>query len=187
MDYTSHTVRFPSDLVEETIAGMQADLAGGREPKLLNGVTISKSRGPVQSKFGGACIEVFKQEPQSFCTPTHKDLIDLVRLGQALPEVATVGNPVAYLIEEDGRPVGPRLRRVKTGALIALYTDMPGPTEAWNTTELDFLVEIGEVVRSRREEFLTNPCFVTAKEAISPRSLDVDTGAVLPLLAKRAP
>ena len=48
--------------MEDTIAGMQADLAAGRKPLLLNGVVSSKSEGKVQAKFGGACIEVFDWE-----------------------------------------------------------------------------------------------------------------------------
>ena len=125
--HTSHTVHFPGRLVKETIPNTRADLASGREPKLLNGVTISKSRGPIQAKFNGACIEVFDRELQPFRTHTRQDIIDLVRLGQALPEVATVGNPAVFLIEEDGSPVDPRLQRVKTAALIAQYTTKPGP------------------------------------------------------------
>jgi trimethylamine---corrinoid protein Co-methyltransferase len=55
----------------------------------------------------------------------------------------------------------------------------------WNTTELDFLMEIGDVVRGGREAYLANPCFVTAKETISPLVLDEDAGAVLLMLAQR--
>ncbi len=185
VDHARQSVRFPRRLVEETIAGMQADLAAGRRPRILNGVVISRSSGPVQAKFGGACIEVYDWERQQFRAPTRRDLVDLVRLGQALPDVATVGNPVVYLTEDDGSPVHPALQRVKTAALIACYTTKAGPTEVWNTTELDFLMEIGEVVRGSRAAYLENPCFVTAKETISPLTLDESAGAVLLMLAQR--
>ena len=131
VDHTRQTVQFSRALVEETIAGMQADLASGHKPQLLNGVTISKSSCPIQAKFGGACIEYFDWDQQAFRTPTRQDLIDLVRLGQALSDVTTVGNPVVYLTEEDGSPVDPRLQRVKTAALIALYTMFNLPYVIW--------------------------------------------------------
>jgi len=77
------------------------------------------------------------------------------------------------------------MQRVKTAALIACYTTKAGPTEVWNTTELDFLMGIGEIVRGGREAYLANPCFVTAKETISPLVLEEHAGSVLLLLAER--
>src|ERR1035437_8154599 len=57
VNYASQQVRYPSALVEATLAGMQADLAAGRKPILLNGVVSSKTGSKVQAKFGVACIE----------------------------------------------------------------------------------------------------------------------------------
>ena len=185
VDHGRQVVRFPGRLVEETLAGMQADLRAGRKPILLNGVVSSRSVGPIQAKFGGACVEVYDWERCGMRAPTRRDLIDLVRLGEALPEVATVGNPVTYLTEDDGSPIDPRLQRVKTAALIACYTTKAGATEVWNATELDYLMELGEIVRGGREAYLAAPCFVTAKETISPLILDEKAGEVLLLLAQR--
>ncbi len=185
VDHGKQVVRFPRRLVEKTLAGMQEDLRRGRRPVILNGVISSRSSGPVQAKFGGACIECYDWGQRVLRPPTRRDLIDLVRLGQALPEVASVGNPVVYLAEDDGRPVDPRLQRVKTAALIARYTAKPGATEVWNARELDFLVEIGEIARGSRDAYLSSPCFVTAKETISPLILNDEAGAVLLLLAEK--
>jgi trimethylamine---corrinoid protein Co-methyltransferase len=184
VDHTSEVVRFPAELVEETIAAMQADLQAGRKPLLLNGVVSSLSSGPVQAKFGGACLEYVDLERREYRSPTRQDLINLVRLGQALPEVATVGNPVVYLTEDDGTRIDPRMQRVKTAALIACYTTKAGATEVWNATELQYLMELGEIVRGSRAAYLQNPCFVTAKETISPLILDDKAGDVLLLLAQ---
>jgi trimethylamine--corrinoid protein Co-methyltransferase len=184
VDPLSETVRFPAQLVEETIAGMQADLKAGRKPILLNGVVSSLSSGPIQAKFGGACLEYVDLEKGGTRQATRQDLVDMVRLGQALPEVATVGNPLVYLTENDGTPIDPRMQRVKTAALIACYTTKPGATEVWNATELQFLMEIGEIVRGSRAAYLEQPCFVTAKETISPLILDDKAGDVLLLLAQ---
>ena len=184
VDPLSETVRFPAQLVEETIASMQADLRAGRKPILLNGVVSSLSSGPIQAKFGGACLEYVDLERGGARQAARQDLVDMVRLGQALPEVATVGNPLVYLTEDDGTPIDPRMQRVKTAALIACYTTKAGATEVWNAAELQFLMEIGEILRGSRAAFLEQPCFVTAKETISPLILDDKAGDVLLLLAQ---
>jgi trimethylamine--corrinoid protein Co-methyltransferase len=164
---------------------MQVDLQSGRKPLLLNGVVSSKSRGPVQAKFGGACIEIFDWERQTLRQPMRNDLVDLVRFGEALPDVTTVGNPVVYLFEDDGAPVDPRMQRIKTAALIGCYTTKAGATEVWNAWELDYQMEIGQIVRGGKEAYLANPCFVTAKETISPLVLEDKAAEVLILLAQR--
>lgn len=184
VDSVQQIVHFPAWLVEKTIHEMQAEIHAGRKPLILNGVVSSQSRGKIQGKFGGACIEYFDWERGELRTPARQDLINLVRLGQALPEITTVGNPVVYLSEDDGSPVDPRLQRVKTAALVACYTTKAGATEVWNALELEFLMEIGQVVRGSRQAYLENPCFVTAKETISPLVLNEEAGDVLLLLAQ---
>ena len=77
------------------------------------------------------------------------------------------------------------MQRIKTAAAIACYTTKAGATEAWNTKELDFLIEMGEVVRGGHEAYMANPCFVTAKETISPLILTDEAGDVLLALAQR--
>ena len=184
VDEAHHVVRFPSSLVEATIEGLQASIRAGSPQVVMNGVVASLSKPAMALKFGGACIEVFDHESQATRQPRRQDLVNLVRLGEALPEVGTVGNPVTYLAEDDGTPIDPRLQRVRTAALIARYTRKAGPTEVWNGTELQYLMELGEIVRGSREAYLAHPCFVTAKETIAPLILDEAAGEVLLLLAE---
>jgi trimethylamine--corrinoid protein Co-methyltransferase len=184
VDEVHHVVRFPPDLIEATIEGLQAGIRAGSPQIVLNGVVASLTKPVMAVKFGGACIEVYDQESQSTRQPRRQDLVNLVRLGEALPEVGTVGNPVTYLAEDDGSPVDPRLQRVKTAALIARYTRKAGPTEVWNARELKYLMELGEIVRGSRQAYLSHPCFVTAKETIAPLILDEAAGEVLLLLAE---
>ncbi|MHB0879072.1 MAG: trimethylamine methyltransferase family protein [Anaerolineae bacterium] len=183
VDRGSQVVRFPRAIVEQALADMQAEVKSGRKLNILNGVVCSKSEWPLKAKFSGACIEYYDWEHKQSRPPARADLIELVRLGEALPDVATVGNPVVYLQEDDGTPIDPRLQRVKTAALIAQYTTKAGPTEVWNTDELPFLMELGIVARGSKEAYLANPCFVTAKETIAPLILDRDAGEVLLALA----
>ena len=184
VDEPHQVVRFPARLVEDTLAGMRSQVLGGTPQLVLNGVVASRSPRGMGVKFGGACIEVLDLQVQGVRAPTRSDLARLVQLGEALPEVVTVGNPVMYLREDDGCSVDPRLQRVKTAALIAQFTTKAGSTEVWNAAELKYLMELGEIVRGSREAYLANPCFITAKETIAPLILDEAAGDVLLLLAE---
>ena len=119
VDEARHLVRFPSDLIEATIESLQQGIRAGSPQLVLNGVVASLTKPAMAVKFGGACIEVYDLDNRSTRPPRRQDLVNLVRLGEALPEVGTVGNPVVYLAEDDGTLVDPRLQRVKTAALIA--------------------------------------------------------------------
>jgi trimethylamine---corrinoid protein Co-methyltransferase len=184
VDDAAEVVRFPAALVEKTLEGMKAQVQAGKRQRVLNGVVASITPLAMGVKFGGACIEIYDWKAKAARPPRRADLVDLVRLGEALPEVATVGNPVVYLQEDDGRPVDPRMQRVKTAALIARHTTKAGATEVWNAAELKYLMELGQIVRGSREAYLANPCFVTAKETISPLVLDEKAGDVLLLLGQ---
>lgn len=183
---SAQVVKFAPKLIEETIELIKKEVKNGKKQNILNGVVSSKSEGNIQAKFGGACLEYFDWEKKVSREPTGSDLVNLVRLGESIPEVATVGNPVIYLREEkDGSRIDPRLQRIKTAALIAKNTSKAGPTEVANSKELEFLIEIGKVVRGGWEEYKKNPCFITAKETISPLILSQEAGEVLLALAEK--
>lgn len=186
VDFSSKTVRFHSGLIEETIDLMRKDVKEGRIPVYLNGVTSEfTGKSGIQAKFGGACVQFLDWENQVFRDPTEDDLVNMVKLGQALQEVATVGNPVVYLKDKKGKPIEPRMQRVKTAAMVAKYTTKPGSTEVWNTKELEFLMEIGSIVRGGREKYISEPCFITAKETIAPFILEENAADVLLALASK--
>ncbi len=178
-------VRFPEKLVEHTIEGLRRQIAAGQKQCLLNGVISSRTSGGIEAKFGGACIEYLDWEKQQVREPGEADLLRLVRLGHALPEVATVGNPVVLLRDAEGRPIEPRLQRIKTAALIAKHTDKCGPTEVWSEGELELQIELGIVVRGSLAAYLQRPCFVTAKETIAPLVFPENDGRILLMLARR--
>ncbi len=186
VEETSRVVRIPPELVECTLEKMQAAVRGGRKQIVLNGVVASLTPRAMDIKFGGSCIEYLDWKTGQVREPTCADLVSMVQLGQALPEVSFVGSPVAYLCEPDGSQLDPRIQRVKTAALVARYTTKAGSTEVWNADELKYLMELGQIVRGGRQAYLTRPCFVTAKETISPLILDEMAGDVLVLLAQNS-
>ena len=184
VDMENQIVKFTPHIIEETIKLVKKDYQEGRAPKYMNGVTNSKSGRGIKAKFGGACVQKLDWKNKEFRDPLEKNLIDMIRLGQALPEVAVVGNPYVYLKDDNGNPINPKMQRVKTASIVAKYTTKAGPTEVWNVAELKYLIEIGVIVKGSREAYFDEPCFITAKETISPLILDNLSAETLIMLAE---
>jgi len=184
VDRENQTVKFSPKIIEETIEMVKKDYKEGRAPKYMNGVTNSNSGTGIKAKFGGACVQKLDWANQVFRDPLERDLIDMIKLGEALPEVAVVGNPYVYLKDDEGNPVNPVMQRVKTASVVAKYTTKPGPTEVWNAKELKFLIEIGTIVKGSRQAYFSDPCFITAKETIAPLILEDLSAETLIMLAQ---
>jgi trimethylamine--corrinoid protein Co-methyltransferase len=184
VDADSRVVKFPPRLVEAMLDDLRRRIAAGQRQCLLNGVTTPRWTPPHGCKFGGACIEYLDLDVDAVRKPTQADLIRLLQLGEALEGVGFVGNPVACLVDDAGRPVPPPMQRIRTAALVAKHTTKCGSTEVWNQRELKYLIEIGQIVRGGAEAHRRQPCFVTAKETIAPLRFPADDGRVLLMLAR---
>jgi trimethylamine--corrinoid protein Co-methyltransferase len=182
---STRVVRFPERLIEDTIEFLRSEIASGRKQYLLNGVTNPRWTPPHGNKFGGACIEYYDWKSGQIRRPTETDLIRLLQLGETLEDVGFVGNPVACLVDKDGKDIPGSMQRIKTASVVAKYTTKCGSTEVWNEKELDLLIEIGEIVRGGSEAYREMPCFITAKETIAPLQFPEDDGKVLLMLARR--
>ena len=186
VDRARKTVKFPGDLVERTLEGIRRQIAGGEKQFLLNGVTSPGTPDDsIRLKFAGAAIEFLDPLTNRVREPEELDLIRLVMLGESIPEVTFVGNPVCYLRDRNGHAIPGPLQRVKTAALVAKYTTKYGSNEVWNDKELELLIELGSIVRGGTEAFFSNPCFVTAKETIAPLQFPEEDSRVLCMLAER--
>jgi len=185
VDFDTQQVRFPAELVAETLASIQADQKAGVTFPVLNGVVSSFTDGAVAAKFGGACCRYYDWERRSSREPTNTDVIAMIRLGEAIPDVRHVGNPVIYMCEDDGTPIPPHLKPIKTSALVAKHTSRPYTCEVWSVEGLEFQIEIGCVVRGGWEAFQADPIFITAKETISPLQLPGEDAQVLMALAEK--
>ena len=185
VDHANKRVYIKPGLVESTLTSIKNDIETGKlKQNILNGPVASKTDGKIRAKFGGACIEIYDYEKDQIRKPSSEEIVDSIQLGEALPEVNLVGNTLMYL-EEKGQRIDPRMQRIKTCELVAKNTSKPASTEIFNITELDLQIEMGIVVRGSREAFLENPCFVTAKETISPLRLEKEAAVMLLALAER--
>ncbi len=185
VDPSDRRIWFRPELVEETINGIRNDIENGTLTQIvLNGPMCSRTDGKLRAKFGGACKELYDYEKDEIREATYEDVVDSIQLGEALLEVDLVGNTLT-LMKDNGKRVDPRLQRIKTCEIVAKNTAKPGSTEIYNVKELDLQIEMGIVIRGSRDEFIRNPCFVTAKETISPLRLENDAAVVLLALAER--
>jgi trimethylamine--corrinoid protein Co-methyltransferase len=135
--------------------------------------------------LSGGCEQYLDWNTQGLLEADAGALIRHVRLGEMLPEVGFVGNTVVMKQDAEGRALDERLRRVKTASFIAAHTRKPGSMEVWDPKEIDYLVELGIIARGSEEAYRDNPCFVTAKETISPLFLDKGAGDILLEFARR--
>jgi trimethylamine--corrinoid protein Co-methyltransferase len=187
VDRSSGTARIPASLVEASLDATRSALATGRRMHLLNGVTSERGSAPlvtpphgvgIQAKMSGGCERILDWDRQALRAPNEEDLRELVMIGEKIPEVAFVGNPVVL-------PGDERMRRIRTAALVARLTRKVGSMEIWDEREIDVMAELGTVARGSRSAFLDRPCLLTAKETISPLFLDAKAGAILLGLAAR--
>jgi trimethylamine--corrinoid protein Co-methyltransferase len=186
VDRSARIARLPERLVEATLECSRNAIRDGRRLHLLNGVTSELTGGlAIDAKTGGGCERFLDWDAQALRVPTAEELLRCVRLGEMLPEVACVGNPIVVREGADGRPVSEGMRRIRTAALVAKNTRKVGSMEVWDEREIDYLVEIGIVARGSREAFFERPCLLTAKETISPLFLDEKAGDILLALARR--
>ena len=186
VDRGERVARFPARLVEEAIEGNRRALASGRRFHLLNGVTSGlSSLEAVQAKVSGGCERYLDRDTGAIGEADEEHLLGFVRLGEAIPEVSFVGNPIMMGLDREGRRIEERMKRVRTAALIAKNTRKLGSVEVWSEKEIDFLAEIGTVARGSREAFLGAPCLLTAKETISPLFIDENASDILIALAAR--
>jgi trimethylamine---corrinoid protein Co-methyltransferase len=186
VDLGARVARFPRRLVEESISSNQKALKAGRRLHLLNGVTSELSDlDSVHAKVGGGCEKYLDWERQSVQEADAEHLLRFVRLGESIPEVGFVGNPIVMRYDTGGRKIEERMRRIRTAALVAKNTRKLGSMEVWSAREIDYLVEIGCIARGGRDEYLRAPCLVTAKETISPLFVDQNAMDILVALAER--
>ena len=186
VDEALKTVLFPGKLVEESLENNKQLLKNGKRIHLLNGVTSGLTGGSsIAAKFSGGCESYLDWGSRTIRKANSQELLNHIRIGEVLPEVDFVGNTIVLRKDFDGSTIDENIRRIKTAAVIAKNTRKPGSMEVWDTREIDFLVEIGMIARGGREKFYKNPCFVTAKETISPLFLDKQSGDILLMLAKK--
>ncbi len=170
----SRTVRFPNLLVEETIEKMRKDFSlTDREgkvspmrytqmhlstvPKVLKNSFVCNAGG-----FPSFVVDLDGKKREA----TMNDVVDSIRLADALENIDLVGIPCAAKeIPHIMRPI------VMTAELIK-NTSKPGGIEAWNKNDIHYITEMALVLRASMNELKKKPFLIGYGETRSPLCLD---------------
>jgi len=179
VDFTKKIVKFNKKLIEDTLSRVK-EISKGSYSSGFKGYSISSfSLKSVSLRLGGACLYWYDSINKEVIKPEYKDMTDMVRLGDAIDEVLTVGNPILSMEDKSGNKIPDEIIPLRNAEIIANNTSKPGSSEVWDYRQVKYLMEMGIVIRGSKEKYLENPCFITAKETISPLNLDNRAGRIL--------
>lgn len=199
VDFSTEVAQIPRQLIMETI-----DIARMEEKKRVdekigtpdtelgyqNQLSFSwhtpfRNRTPkVQTSFGGGAPLFYDHEKKVSRYATADDFLQMLTLGEAIPEVLTVGNAVHYIKENDGTDVPPKMVAVKGAATVAKYSSKPGCTSIIDKRQLPYLMEIGNIVKGSPQEYIKNPIFVNIHDTETPLRLTRPEAAIIEEMAK---
>lgn len=187
VDRNAQVVKFPANLIEATLETVRKQR--GIVPQLPlswhNNFTLADRPSKVTASFGGACLYLHDLDKNVTRATTADDMLTMVRLGEALPDVKSVGNPLMYLRESDGTEVHPKLVALKGAALIAKNCSKPATTQVLTVQELELIIEMGIVLKGSWEEYRKEPFLMSVKEPISPLQLTPEPADVLLAMARK--
>ncbi len=182
VDFETQIAKLPRKLVEETIEiaakedaermeenncspiGAKRALAFNWHTPFATGVTQ-----PPTYSFGCGCPLYYNHETKTSADATAQNFLDMVHLAEGIPEVATMGNPVHYIRDFNGSRVPPKMISIKGAALVAKYSSKPGSTALMYAEQLEYLIEIGQVIRGSWEapcSVLNRPCWTWIWERV---------------------
>ena len=187
VDHTDQIVRFPADLIERTLEKARSERGTARRLAFSwhNNFTLANRPLGIEASFGGACLYLYDYDSDTVRATTADDMLRMVRLGQAMPEVVSVGNPLMYLREPDGTEVHPNLQALKGAALIAKNCAKPATAQVVTLQDLELIIEIGIVLKGSWEEYRKEPFLMSVKEPTSPLRLTPEPGEVLFAMAEK--
>jgi trimethylamine:corrinoid methyltransferase-like protein len=197
VDTSRSIVRFPPRMIEETIALVAEEdrqrlaEAGGDVTRAERCCAFSWHtafpNGVPRPQFsiGGDCPLFYRFDQHMAAEATAQDFLDVIRFAESTPEIATVGNPVHYVHDFEGRRVAPRMMAIQGAALVAKHSSKPGSTALMYPEQLDYLVEIGSVIRGGYDQYLKHPLFININDTTPPLKLSRQEGRVIEALAAR--
>ena len=96
VDNHREIVKFPVQLIEETLERARYEnKANGRLPfSWHNNFALEDRPCMVTASFGGACLYFYDFEKDRIRQSTANDMLKMIQLGEAIPEIASVGNPL---------------------------------------------------------------------------------------------
>jgi trimethylamine--corrinoid protein Co-methyltransferase len=196
VDHETETARFPKKLVEKTIEIAREEEAnrfsnGGITSNAPDALTMSwhtpfhEQTQEVQVSMGGGCPYYYDHEKRESRIATADDFLRMVHLAEGIPEIVTVGNAVHYIREPDGTYVPPKMVAIKGASVVAKHSSKPGCTAIIDSRQLEYLMDIGIIVKGSAEEYIRRPIFVNINDTESPLRVTQPEAAIMVEMAKR--
>lgn len=180
VDFDKHRAWFKPDLVERQI-GAQKD----RYQKVRSSLWYPFcSRLPDNDvawpdeftlDYGFGTPFIYDYPTGTYRKPTAQDQIDMIKLGQALPEVKAVNAPFVYSDFDS------RMESLESARLLLLHTDKPGWVATTCGQEVKYLVELAQLAADQNSGAIPSEpaIFVNAYCTTSPLKLDTRSCDVL--------
>ena len=147
--------------------------------------TPFKNQAPqIKASFGGGAPLYYDHILKKNRYAKKSDFLRLINLAEGLPEVATVGNAVHYIKEDDYKDVAPKMVAIKGASMVAKYSSKPGCTSIIDRRQLPYLMEIGRIVKGSASEYMKNPVFVNIHDTETPLRLTRPEAAIIEDMVK---
>jgi trimethylamine--corrinoid protein Co-methyltransferase len=135
VDHAAERAWFPRAMVEEFAASLRAEFdgqaGGGEAPLRPSGLP----------RIGGQVAQIYLDpETDEERSSNSADLITLIKFGEALHGEQGVGHALAIT------DVPPMVEPLESAMLMAEWASNPGAAFAWHADQIDYLVEMGDIL-----------------------------------------
>lgn len=135
VDYAAETATFPRPMCEELLAQLRKEPEGQDGAAGDEGIHVSLPK--VGTQVAPFYYDYQKRERRR---GNRADLIELTKFGSALHPDSPVGHS---LLLTDAPPM---IEPLEAGMVLAEYAHSPGKPFAWHVRQIDYLIEMGEIL-----------------------------------------
>jgi trimethylamine--corrinoid protein Co-methyltransferase len=170
VDFKTQVVKFPRDLVEDTMRKLKGKswslyTLEGREVKISSEEPAFSTQldiGTVAGRTGSFSMYILDLDRKDRRLATEKDVVDSIRLADALDNIKIVGVPVS------DQQLPPALRIIHAAEILVNNTRKLGQTEVFSVDDQKYIIKIASLVAGGLEELRKKPILLTPLEATSP-------------------
>lgn len=196
VDDASQMASFPREIVEETLEKAIAEEKQRRQT--CNDVLDAEKslsfswhsafirRSPeLYSALGGGCPLYYEYKDNSAHYGTENDLIRLLNIAEGIEEIKRCGNAVHCIIDKDGNEVPAGIMPIITASVVAKNSSKPGVTALMSVRQLDYLIEMGTVVKGSLNKYMLQPIFINVNDTVPPLGMSKPEGDIMHALASK--
>ena len=166
VDMRNQMVKFPDIVLQTLLSDISAQQAKAQEAqKKVADETFQAGTSKLSYSTSGQALWAHDLETDEIRPAMCQDLADVSRLIDAIPDLGR-GHPT--FIPQD---VPVLTRDIHTLATIALNYSNPGAVSAYSPESVDYMVELGIIIRGSLEELRKRPCFHFSMYVTTPFKL----------------